>query len=91
MNVLELFRPQKRKNDGFDEHGRHTAYWIRQSGAWKEMMSDIYHCTSLYQLQRVRWFWAAKVVEDLWPDYWVNAATREFDNAVEALAGQQAE
>lgn len=95
MNVLELFRPQKRKNNGFDEDGRRTAYWIRTSGHWDEMMDDLYHCTSVHQIQMLRWYWSIRVEEELWPQYWINAALVEFDNAtqalVEALAAQQAE
>lgn len=91
MNVLELFRPQKRKNNGFDEDGRHTAYWVRSSGSWKEMEIDIYHCTSIFQLQKCRWYWAARVEEELWPHYWIAEATKKFDDAIDALAAQQAE
>jgi hypothetical protein len=95
-NILELFAPRKKRtNDGFDQDGRRTAYWIRTSGHWDEMMDDIYHCTSRHQIEMLRWYWSVRVEEELWNQIWIDFASREFDLAIlameDALAAQQAE
>ena len=46
---------------------------------------------SQFQLLKCRLVWSVKVTDDKWPDYWIEAADKEFDAAVEALAAQQAE
>ncbi len=91
MKVSDLFSKQKRVVGITTETGRRTAYALKQSGGWREMMSDIYACENNHQLQKCRFYWAAQVVTDLWPEVWVNLANEEFDKAVEALAAQQAE
>jgi hypothetical protein len=91
VNVTELFPAKKRTNDGWDENGRRTAYWLRQQGVWKEMVADIWGCENQHQLFKCRLVWSLKVTEDKWPDYHIELANQEFDAAVEALAALQAE
>jgi hypothetical protein len=91
VNLAQLFPVKKRTNDGWDENGRRTAYWLKQSGAWKEMIADIWGCENQHQLLKCRLVWSIKVTDDKWPDYWIREADKEFDAAVEALAALQAE
>jgi len=91
VKIVDLFPKQKRVV-GFNQYtGKRTAFALKKEGAWEEMMNDIYHCTSVREVQKCRWFWAQKVIDDLWPEDWIAEASVKFDEAVEALAAQQAE
>lgn len=91
MNIVELFPKRKRVVGINPNTGRQTSFALRKSGVWIEMMIDITDCTTLFQLQKCRFVWAAKAVTDLWPEQWVEAASEEFDKAVESVARAQGE
>jgi hypothetical protein len=95
VKITELFPKQKRVVGINPETGKQTAFALRKSGIWIEMMVDIAGCTSLHQLQKCRFYWAHRATADLWPTEWDRLASNEFDWAekslAEALAAQQAE
>lgn len=91
MNIVDLFPKRKRVVGYNTETGKRTAHALKKENAWLEMMADITGCTSLYQLQKCRFFWAEKVITDLWPEEWITLASEEFDKAVESVARAQGE
>ena len=66
---------------GFDVDGYQTAYAIRQSGDWNDMMDEILSCQDEATLARCRWRWAVIAVDKLWPPQFRWLAEREFDLA----------
>lgn len=91
MKILDFF-PKPKKVVGYNQYtGKRTAFALKKEDTWQGMMDDINQCVSVYQLQKCRFVWSVKAIDDLWPADWIEAATEEFDKAVEALAAQQAE
>lgn len=91
MNIVDLF-PKRKRVVGYNSNtGMRTAYALKNEGAWQELMADIAGCETQFQLQKCRFFWAAKVLTDLWPQEWIDQATEEFDKAVESVARAQGE
>jgi len=91
VNIVDLF-PKRKRVVGYNPvTGRQTAFALRKSGIWIDMMVDIAGCTTVYQVQKCRFYWAAKAVTDLWPEEWITAASEEFDKAVESVARAQGE
>jgi hypothetical protein len=91
VKIVDLFPKQKRVVGFNPNTGKRTAFALKKTGVWQEMMDDIYGCETQFQLMRCRLLWAVKVVDDLWSDEWISLANEEFDLAVKALAAQQAE
>ncbi len=94
MKVIDLFPKQKRVVGWNTATGRRTAHSLKKTGIWQEMQADISCCESPFQILKCRLVWALKAEAELWPQDWLEAASDEFDKAVEAieaLAAQQAE
>lgn len=79
MNIVEMFPKAPSKAA------------LKRSGIWQEMLDDIEGCTSSLQLTRCQFVWSLIAAKGMWPEDWIEAASEEFDKAVESVARAQGE
>lgn len=78
-------QPRKQPAENAQPVQRTSSAALKRDDIWAQMLHDISECRSVVSLQKCRFIWAGKAVDDRWPQAWRDAAVEEFDQAEKAL------